>query len=262
MAILDQFSLNKKTALLTGGAGLFGKHITAALAEAGANTFIASRNVEALEQVAMKHRDNGHQVTALQMDQGDENSIKNARDKILQATGRIDILVNNAVSRPMTQGWDDDAALFDQSMHINATGLFMVTRAIAKTMESQKSGSVINIGSMMGMVGVEPDNYLNIPEEAHGWHPDYFFHKGGMINFTRFCASYLGQFGARCNCVSPGGYHFQQSDEFVARYSKRTQLGRMANDTDIKGIIVFLASDASAYITGTNIPVDGGYTAK
>ncbi len=92
--------------------------------------------------------------------------------------------------------------------------------------------------------------------------PDYFFHKGGMINFTRFTASYYGSKNVRCNCISPGGFQTDHPDHFVKKYSDRTFLGRMASNEDLKGIIVFLASDASAYITGTNIPVDGGYTAK
>ena len=96
-----------------------------------------------------------------------------------------------------------------------------------------------------------------------GWYPDYFFHKGGVINFTRFIASYYGGRGVRCNCVSPGGFRTSDHPEpFVRQYSDRTFLGRLANSTDLMGVIVFLSSDASLYITGTNIPVDGGYTAK
>ena len=113
----------------------------------------------------------------------------------------------------------------------------------------------------MGMIGPDPTNYVGTTMSA--WYPDYFFHKGGMINFTRFIASYYGDKGIRCNCISPGGL-FQSSmpEEFVRNYNSRTFLGRLADDSDLKGIIVFLASDASVYITGTNIPVDGGYTAK
>lgn len=96
-----------------------------------------------------------------------------------------------------------------------------------------------------------------------GWYPDYFFHKGGLINFTRFVASYYGARGVRCNCISPGGYETPEHPPvFVRNYSACTFLGRMANDTDLMGAAVFLASDASAYVTGVNLPVDGGYTAK
>jgi len=262
MAVLDMFSLKGKVALATGGAGLYGRQVTAALAEAGADTYIASRNVAALEKVAAEHREKGAFVTALQLDQGDEASILRVRDEIMARSGRIDVLVNNAVSRPMKKGWDDDVAAFDESMHVNATGVFMLTRAMGEVMKTQGSGSIINIGSMMGMVGVELSNYDGT-DMGRVVAPDYFFHKGGMINFTRLCASLLGLHNVRVNCVSPGG--FQTPDHhklFVEQYSARTQLGRMANETDLQGIIVFLASDASAYITGANIPVDGGYTAK
>jgi len=99
--------------------------------------------------------------------------------------------------------------------------------------------------------------------EGLGWDipPDYFFHKGGMIQLTRYAASKLGPQGVRVNCISPGGFFNDQDSVFLERYSARTVLGRMANEEDLQGVIVFLASDASAYITAANIPVDGGYTA-
>jgi len=259
MNVMDMFSLEGKVALVTGGAGLYGRQIVEAVAEAGAQTYIASRNLEALEAVASAHRARGEDVTALRLDQGREDSVLALREEILRRSGRVDVLVNNAVSRPM-KGWDDEAARFDESMHVNATGIFMMTRAFGEVMKTQRSGSIINISSMMGMVGVEPLNYAGT--DMHGFYPDYFFHKGGLINFTRFCASYFGAHGVRVNCVSPGGLFNNQPARFVEQYSQRTCLGRMANQTDLKGVIVFLASDASAYVTGANIPVDGGYTAK
>jgi NAD(P)-dependent dehydrogenase (short-subunit alcohol dehydrogenase family) len=128
-------------------------------------------------------------------------------------------------------------------------------------MAEQGSGSIINIGSIQGMVG--PDGELYEGMDFHGFVPDYFFHKGGMVNFTRFVASYYGPRNVRCNCISPGGLASHRTpDRFAERYSGRTLLGRMASGTDLMGSIVFLASDASAYVTGVNLPVDGGYTAK
>ena len=178
----------------------------------------------------------------------------------MKRAGKIDILVNNAVAR-VTKGWDDDLDNYDKSWHINATGLHSITRTVGKVMEEQQSGSIINISSMMGMVGVENHNYDGT--DMGGWSADYFFHKGGMINYTRFCGSYFGRFNVRCNAVSPGGLQEESHHkQFVKNYSERTQLGRMADESDLKGVIVFLASDASAYVTGVNIPVDGGYTAK
>jgi len=262
MGILDRFSLRGRVALMTGGAGLYGRQIVAALAEAGAETYIASRNLAALEEVAQAHRAKGENVTALQYDQADEGSILALRDEILKRSGQVDVLVNNAVLRPMKKGYSDDAARFAESMHVNATGLFIITRAFGDAMaERNKGGSIINIGSIQGMIGPDPTIYRGT--EMSGFYPDYFFHKGGMINFTRFIASYYGDKGIRCNCLSPGGFLTPQMPEaFVRQYSDRTFLGRLADDTDLKGAIAFLASDASVYVTGANIPVDGGYTAK
>ena len=261
MNVMESFSLKGKVALVTGGAGLYGRQIVDALAEAEAEIYMASRGIDALEKLAEEHRAKGHRVSALEMDQGNESSILAARDELLQRSGRLDVLVNNAVARTMKKGWTDAAALFDESMRVNATGLFVVTRAFGEIMEKSRSGSIINIGSMMGMVGVENANYDGTT--MHGWYPDYFFHKGGMINFTRFCASYFGRFNVRVNCISPGGLQTpDHPEQFVRQYSARTQLGRMANEADLKGAIVFLAGDASLYVTGVNLPVDGGYTAK
>ncbi len=261
MSVLDFFSLKGKVAVLTGGAGKYGRQCLTALAEAGATTYVASRNLENLKAVEKEFRDSGWDVTALQFDQGDETSILALRDEVMKRSGRVDILVNNAVSRNQ-KSWDDVLENFEADLHVNGTGLFAITRAFGTVMEKQNSGSIINIGSMMGMVGLEHHNYDGTDMGSWGG-AAYFFHKGGMINFTRFCASYFGRFNVRVNCVSPGGLRSPgQPERFVKNYSERTQLGRLANDTDLMGIIVYLASDASLYVTGANIPVDGGYTAK
>jgi NAD(P)-dependent dehydrogenase (short-subunit alcohol dehydrogenase family) len=258
---MDLLSLRGKTALVSGGRGQYGRQILGALAEAGATTYVASRNLEALETIAAEYREDGYDVTALYLDMGREESINKLRDTIQECSGGIDVLVNNSVARVMTRGWDDTAEKFDESMHINATGVFLMTRAFGEIMKQQGRGSIINISSMMGMVGIEPHNYDGT--DMGGWPVDYFFHKGGMINFTRFCASYFGTANVRVNCVSPGGLQVTEHPQrFVENYSARTQLGRMAGPDDLKGVIVFLASDASGYVTGANIPVDGGYTAK
>jgi len=260
MKALEMFSLTGKTALVTGGAGLYGRQIVEALAEAGAKTFTASRNLERLKEFTAGLSGQGYDVTAWRVDLADEKSVLDLRDKLMEQSGRLDILVNNAVLRPM-KGYEDNAANFALSMQVNATGLFIITRAVGDIMARQKSGSIINISSIMGVIGPDPTNYEGTQMQA--WYPDYFFHKGGMVNFTRFIASRYGAYGVRCNCVIPGGlFTPQMPEKFVKNYSRRTCLGRLGNETDLKGIIVFLASDASAYVTGANIPVDGGYTSK
>ncbi|KKR04393.1 MAG: Short-chain dehydrogenase/reductase SDR [Candidatus Uhrbacteria bacterium GW2011_GWF2_39_13] len=262
MNVMESFSLKGKVALLTGGAGKYGRQFVSALAEAGAETYIASRNIVALGKVAAEENSRGYNVIAMKLNLESENSIMELRDNIISRSGKIDVLINNAVIRCAMNGWEQKMEDFDRSLHVNASALFTITRVFGDEMKKQENGSIINIASMMGMVGVEMANY-----EGTDMHPNpspiYFYEKGGMINFTRWAASILGQYNIRVNCISPGGLLEKTHDPvFVKNYSGRTQLGRMANASDLKGILVFLASDASLYITGTNIPVDGGYTAK
>ncbi|WDR06201.1 SDR family oxidoreductase [Devosia rhodophyticola] len=259
--ILDSFSLAGKTALVTGGAGLYGRQIVAAVAEAGARTFIAARDLEKLEIVAAQERARGYDVTAHHLDLGSDQSIEKLHADIIAAAGKCDILINNAVTRSAISGWDHDLDAYDKSLHVNASALFKITHLFSQNMRQNRSGSIINIGSMMGSVGVEMHNYVGTDMMANP-SPIYHYEKGGMLNFSRWAASILGPDNVRVNCLAPGGFLSGQPEKFVKNYSDRTQLGRMANDTDLKGAIVFLASDASAYITGANIPVDGGYTAK
>ncbi|WNQ13217.1 SDR family oxidoreductase [Paenibacillus aurantius] len=260
MSICSSFSLEGKVALVTGGSGKYGRQITKALVEAGARTYISSRRRDQLSAIENEFRSEGCSIRALYMEQEDEASILAMRDEIVSTEGRFDILVNNAVARTMS-GWDDSAESFARSMTANATGLFLITRAFGDVMAEQGSGSIINIGSIQGMIG--PDGQLYEGLDFHGFVPDYFFHKGGMINFTRFAAAYYGPRQVRCNCISPGGFWTERTpEEFVKRYSARTFLNRMAGESDLMGAVIFLASDASLYITGTNLPVDGGYTAK
>ncbi len=256
------FSLKGKVALVTGGAGMYGRQLVAGMLESGAKTFMAARHLEPLKVLEAEARARGQDLTALSYDQGDEASILRLRDAILAQAGKCDILVNNAVLRPMLKaGWNDDLSTFDQSMKVNATGLFAITRAFGDAMAERGGGSIVNIGSMQGIIAPDPWLYEGTP--LSGWYPDYFFHKAGMINFTGFVASYYGLKNIRCNCVAPGGYQTEKhSERFLENYAKKTMLGRMANDNDLKGVVVFLASDAAAYITGATLPVDAGYTAK
>ncbi len=259
MNVLQSFALTGRVAVVTGGAGLYGRQIVEGLAEAGARVFTASRNLAAQEKLAAHFSERGLQVKALPLDLAQEASILALRDQVLKLAGRVDVLVNNAVLRPM-HGEDDPVERWEASMRVNATGLFLITRAFGKAMAAAGRGSIINICSIQGMVG--PDDWLYEEVPWDGFVPDYFFHKGGMLNFTRYMAASLGPKGVRVNTISPGGLFNDQDPAFVRRYERRTFLGRMANDTDLKGAVVFLASDASAYVTGINLVVDGGYTAK
>jgi NAD(P)-dependent dehydrogenase (short-subunit alcohol dehydrogenase family) len=257
MSFLKQFSLEKKVIVLTGGAGLYGRQLTRAIAEAGAKLVIASRNLENLQQIAAEKPD--CEIFCETFDQGDEKSILDLRDRIFKRFGRVDGLVNNSVTRTM-KSLDDSLATWEQSIRVNATGVFLMTRAFGEIMCAQNSGSVVNVGSMQGMVGPSPELYegtdMGVPP------PDYFFHKAGMINLSRYFASVYGKNNVRVNCVSPGGFFNNQPEPFLTNYNQHTMLGRMADENDLGGAIVFLLSDASRYVTGINLPVDGGYTAK
>ena len=254
----DLFRLGGRVALVTGGAGIYGAHITRALAEVGAQVVIASRNLEHCEQVASGMRDEGLKVSAAALDLGLGESIVSLREQIVAEFGKLDILFNNAVARAggdfSTVGEED----WETAMRINSTGFFLSCKFFGEQMIRQRSGVVVNISSIYGVVAPN----FNIYEGTDMTSPaNYAFAKGGMINFTRYMASYYGRYGIRVNSISPGGFQTDQPDIFIKNYSKQTLLGRMATDDDIKGAAVFLASDASAYITGHNLMVDGGWTA-
>lgn len=250
-------SLTDKVIILTGGAGLYGRGLATQIAETGAVLILASRNLDALERVAQEERALGRNVHARQYDQSDEASILQLRDNVVNEFGTVHGLVNNAVARPMKSA-DAPLADWEASMQTNATGLFAITRAFGDFMAENSTGSIVNIGSIQGMVGPDLSLYEGLNMHAI---PDYFFHKAGMVNLTRYFAAQYGPQGVRVNCLSPGGFLSGQDPEFVERYSRATFLRRMANECDLGGPVIFLLSQAAAYITGVNLPIDGGYTA-
>lgn len=254
------FDLSGKVAIVTGGSGLYGKQITFALAKAGAKVYTASRTLKSNVDFANTLKEQGYNVEGESYDQENEQSIKEFLARIVKKEKKVDILVNNSVLRTMSS-IDDDIEKFDKSLKVNGTGIFAMCRVFGDHMARNGGGSIINIGSYMGLLGADDTLYRDL--EFSGYNsPDYFFHKGGMTNLTRFIASYYGPKNVRCNILEPGGFYSGQPELFVQRYSDRTFLKRMANETDLMGAIVFFASDASAYITGAVLPVDGGYTAK
>ncbi len=255
--------LTGKTALVTGGAGLFGKPISLALAEAGAHVVIASRDVSKCVAYAQELKAQGLVASGMALDMSAEKSIRHVAEEIYANHGRIDILVNNAVSR---DGFFDieqmTAAAWEKAQQINSTGLMLITQNVIKYMRLQGSGSIINIGSIQGAVGpnfpVYGDTGMTSPL-------NYTYDKWGMVGFTKWLANYYGKYNIRVNCLSPGGYgpgvHASVGEnEFVANYKRLTPMQRFADDDDIKGPVVFLASDAASFVTGQNLLVDGGWT--
>ena len=255
----DLCSRAGRVALISGGAGLYGRHIAAALATAGAHVVLAARGVEACEVTAAGLRAKGLEASAMPLDLTSEASVRALRDAVVDQHGRIDVLVNNAVARG---GGDIDHTSREQwemTSQVNSTGLFLMTRDVGAQMVAQGSGSIVNIASIYGVVGPDFSLYGSTGMTNPAF---YAYDKGGMISFTRYLAAYYAPHNIRVNCLSPGGLATpDQPAEFVANYEARVPLGRLAGPDDIKGPVVFLASDASGYVTGVNIPVDGGWTA-
>lgn len=257
------FSLKGKVAIVTGGAGFFGTPISIALAEAGAQVIIASRNGEKCREFAATIRERGLLAEGMALDLENETSITGFVNAVKQQYGRIDVLVNNAVSREGFKNLEDiDTESWEKAQRINSTGLVLITRAVVPFMKEQGGGSIINIGSIQGAVGpnfpVYGDTGMTSPL-------NYTYDKWGMVGFTKWLANYYGKYNIRANCISPGGYgpgvaQMTGKEEFIENYKRLTPLGRFAVDDDIKGPVVFMASDAAAFITGHNLLVDGGWT--
>lgn len=249
------FGLHGRVAVVTGGAGWLGRPMATALAGAGAQVVIASRDAAAGDAFV---RASGGTITYVKYDQSDEASINQLVAGVIASHGTIDILVNNAAAWPMKHR-DAPLADFARSMQINATGLFGLTRAVGGHMAARGRGAIINVGSSFGLVGPDLSIYEGLA--SGGGLPDYFFHKGGMLQLTRYAAAHYGPKGVRVNTLSLGPFRKHQTDELAARFGRRTLLGRMGNAPEVGGAVVFLASDASSYMTGSNLVVDGGYTA-
>lgn len=263
MNTLKMFNLQGKVAVVTGGAGYFGKPISIALAEAGALVIIASRDEAKCISFASELKEQGLLVEGEALDLSDEKSIEDFTDRILVKYKRIDILINNAVSREGFKTLDQMTAKeWENAQRINSTGLMLISQSVVKIMCVQKSGSIINISSIQGAVGPNFAVYGNTDMTSP---VNYTYDKWGMVGLTKWMANYYGKFNVRVNCISPGGYGpgIEESigeNEFVENYKRLTPLGRFAYDDDIKGPIVFLASEAASYITGQNLLVDGGWT--
>ena len=261
MGILDKFSLEGRIALVTAGAGpLFGSSISQGLAEAGATVLTASRSLEANQQFAESLRSAGYDAHGFQFDLSDPDSVRRLRSDVIAKFGRLDVLVNSALTRDGHVGGfpDQDPEVWMKAAKGDFSGLFLICQQFIPDMVAQGRGSIINISSIYGVVSNDPTIYEGTTMVQP---PSYSFVKAGMVNFTRYLACYYGKQGVRANCISPGGYFDNQPAAFVQHYSHRVPVGRMLGNDDIKGATVFLASDASAYVTGQNLMVDGGWTA-
>jgi NAD(P)-dependent dehydrogenase (short-subunit alcohol dehydrogenase family) len=263
------FSLKNKTAIVTGALGLIGKKHCEALAMAGANVIVGDMNKEACKDFA---KNLGKKHTGVAFDVTNPDSLNKAKVKILKKYKTIDILVNNAAINDMFENPVMAAHLsafehypveaFRKSLEVNITGVFLCSQVFGIVMADQGNGSIINIASTYGIVGPDQSIYRNT-EGVQTFYKSaaYPTTKGAVVNFTRFLAAYWGQKGVRVNALSPGGVENGQDEYFYKNYAAKTLLGRMANADDYQGALIFLASDASSYMTGANLIVDGGWTA-
>ena len=255
MNVNDLLTLKNKVILITGGEGLYGSSMTEALAQAGGIVITASPFVDNASKFAGElHKQGLTNVHARYVDQSDHASIISLKEQIVKDFGRLNVFINNAVARPMKK-YRDPLEAFAESMRINATGMFDITREIADLIAENGGGTIVNIASMQGMFGADFKLYEGTDYDSP---PDYHFHKGGMIALTKYLARKLAPQKVRVNCISPGGLYTGQVEPFLSKYCNKVPLCRMANRDDIKGIVVFLASDASGYINGENILIDGG----
>lgn len=250
MHIKDLFSLEGKTAVVVGGYGKIGYPMSEALAEAGADVFIASPSAE-------KRSNALNNIQTIQMNQADEEDVERVLHEVTIQSRVPSILINSGVERPMKNFFDDTVATWDRSMEVNARGLFVTCRAFGRAMAKSGGGSIINIASIYGLVAPDQSLYEGTDFQTE---PDYPYTKGGMIMFSKYLASFFAKQNVRVNCVAPGGFFNHQPSVFLEKYNRKTPIGRMANHDDLKGVAVFLASEASRYVTGVVIPVDGGFT--
>ncbi len=253
----ELFSLRDQCAVVIGGAGKIAFPMTEALAEAGARVYIASRSRESFKPAVAKLVSAGLDVRGIELDQADEENVLGVVARISDEYKIPDILVNSGCVRPMGKFFEDTVENWDRSMEVNARGLFVTCRAFGNAMVQQGYGSIINITSVYGVVAPDMAIYEGSDFETE---PDYPFLKGGAIMFSKYLASYYSKKGVRVNCVAPGGFFNDQKEPFLSKYIGKVPLNRMAYHDDMKGVAVFLASRASAYVTGCVIPVDGGMT--
>ncbi len=258
--IHDLFDLTGRVALITGASGWLGSAMAAAVAEAGADVVVASRDQVTGEKAARglpRPRDNQHHSVV--MDQLDEESIHRGFDASVKAAGKVDILINNGNAADGHDLTDVTAAQFNRVLG-NASGYFLLARRLHDhVVQRNAAGSVVNIGSMYGQVGSYPDAYEGLCAASP---VSYHALKGGILQMTRHLAVYWARDRVRVNCLSPGPFPGPGVPDGLAdRLAAKSPMGRMGMPHELKGALLLLASDAGSYITGQNLTVDGGWTA-
>lgn len=270
----DLFDLSGKVAIVTGGAGMLGREYCRAFAEASAHVVVADlRGGDAKDYAHQISSETHPKAIGIETDVTDKISVESMITRTLDEFGRIDILVNNAALDPKfdtkhasehTNTFEDyPLELWNESVAVDLTGMFLCSQAVARPMLEQKSGVIINICSTYGVVG--PDQRLyerDDPTQQRTYKPiTYSVTKSAVLGLTRYLATYWSGKNIRVNALTLGGVFNEHDEEFVRRYSYRTPLGRMAEKSEYCGALLFVASDAASYMTGANLVVDGGWTA-
>jgi len=247
----DVFSLSGKVALVTGGSRGIGKAIAVGLAKFGADVAVTSRKLPELEEVATEIKGLGRRSMAVATHVGRVEEIKSLVPKVKDELGRIDILVNNAGTNPtMDQAMDIEERAWDSIMNLNLKGLFFLSQAVARLMKEQGGGKIINVASV---AGITPDIL-----------PAYSISKAGVIMATKVMAQQWAQYNIRVNAIAPGLIKTRFSEalwsnpDILQVAMRRTPLRRIAEPDELVGAVIFLASDASSYVTGHVLVVDGG----
>jgi len=275
MSIQEKFDLKGKTAIVTGGSGLLGKEFSRTLAEGGANVIVADIAEVAANEVAAELADAGYAAASFGLDVTRKDSVEALVDAAIRQFGSLNILVNSAALDPkfdaaasekgIAPGAFEDYPLKDwqAAINVNLTGMFLVTQACVKPMIAQgKKGSVINICSTYGLNGPDQRIYLQDDGSRVAYKPVYYTTtKAGVMGFTKYLAAYYAGTELRVNALTPGGVYNNHNETFTRNYSAKTIMGRMAHKDEMNGALLFLASDASSYMTGNNVIVDGGWTA-
>jgi gluconate 5-dehydrogenase len=260
VSIQQLFDLSGRAALITGARGYLGRALADALAEAGARVVVSSRDLDSARAVAatLGGKEAGRHL-AVCLDHLDEASVERGFGDAVAQAGQIDILVNNGHA-PLAADWPTVTAEQFQRQLANLTGYFLLARRLRDhAVARQRPASVILLGSMYGVVGSYPDAYAGICAASP---VAYHALKGGIVQLTRHLAVYWAKDGVRVNCLSPGPFPNPQAPaEMVERLKTKSPMGRMGLPHELKGAIVFLASEASSYMTGQNLIVDGGWTA-
>jgi gluconate 5-dehydrogenase len=253
MHVKELFNLQGKTALVTGGGRGLGEQIATGLAEAGANVVVCSRKIEACEEVSSKLRELGVRTLALKCDVTNPDDVRYVVQETLHEFGQIDILVNNSGATWGAPAETMPLEAWEKVMKVNVTGTFLMSQEVGKIMIEQRSGKIINIASVAGLGGTDP-RYM----DTIGYNTS----KGAVITFTKDLAVKWGQYNINVNSIAPGFFPTKMSQVLIERGKDQilafTPLNRFGSDHDLKGAALFLASNASNFVTGNVVIVDGG----